>query len=69
MIYFNCPYCHADFHEDELFDQEEPLIEFENGRKTLGVICHHCHESFQVIRHINIQFEVVTPVYPAPQNT
>ncbi len=63
MIYFNCPHCHTDFHEGELFDQEEPLIEFENGRKTLGVICHRCHESFQVHRSVAIQFEVVTPVY------
>jgi len=63
MIYFNCPHCHADFHEDELFDQEEPLIEFENGRKTLTVICHNCYETFNVVRDVDIRFEVKTPVY------
>jgi predicted HNH restriction endonuclease len=61
MIYFNCPYCLADFHEDVLFEQEEPLIDFENGRKTLPVLCHNCHEPFHVHRSVAIQFEVVIP--------
>ncbi len=58
MIYFQCPYCQHEYHEDDLFEQDDEVIESPIGLlpKSFTLTCPNCFEIFDIQRTVTITF-------------
>jgi len=58
MIYFHCPHCLYEYHQDDLFEQEQELIESPIPLlpKSFTLTCSNCFEIFELQRTVMITY-------------